>query len=266
LDEHGRTFNDSVLRDFQEMTDMSRVDVEIPAPDGTAKGTLHLPDGDGPWPGVVMFADAFGAREALWSMADKVAGLGYATLVPDVYYRLGEWAPFDPATSFSDESERGRIFSYMGSLSNDRITADAAAYIDFLLARPEVRGEAVGTTGYCMGGRMSMVAAGTLGSKIAAAASFHGGRIAVEDDENSPHLKAGQISAVVYAAGAVEDSSFTEDQAELLRKSLAEAGVRHTVEFYPAHHGFSVPDNSTYDEDAAGRHYQALATLYGDTL
>jgi carboxymethylenebutenolidase len=244
------------------MTAMPRIDVEIPAPDGTASGTLHVPDGDGPWPGVVMFPDAGGAREAMAVMGDKLAALGYVVLSPDVYYRNAGWAPFDLATAFSDEAERARLFGLMGSLTNDRIAADATAYADFLLARPEVRGAAVGTTGYCMGGRMSMVAAGALGAKIGAAASFHGGGIAVADDPKSPHLNAGQISAVVYVAGAVEDRSFTAEQAELLRGALEQAGVSHTVEFYDAHHGFAVPDNDTYDEQAASRHYDALTALY----
>lgn len=245
---------------------MPRLDVEIPAPDGTAKGTLHVPDGTGPWPGVVMFPDAFGLRATQSDMADKLASLGYVTLVPDIYYRSPGWAPFDPATAFSQEGERGRLFGLMRSLTNDRIAADAGAYADFLLARPEVRGTAVGTTGYCAGGRMSMVAAGALGPKVAAAASFHGGRLAVEDDPTSPHLTADRISATVYVAGAIEDGSFTEDQAELLKKALTEAGVTHTVEFYPAHHGFAVPDNGTYDEAAAARHYEAMDDLYRAAL
>jgi carboxymethylenebutenolidase len=248
------------------MIAMPRIDVEIPAPDGTAPGTLHVPDGDGPWPGVVMFPDAFGARETMSVMGDKLASLGYVTLIPDVFYRNPGWAPFDPSTAFAEEAERGRLFGLMGSRTNDRIAADAAAYADFLLARPEVRGPAIGTTGYCMGGRMSMVAAGALGSKVGAAASFHGGRIAVEGDPNSPHLAAGQVSAVVYVAGAIEDGSFTAEQAELLREALEKAGVAHTVEFYDAHHGFAVPDNGTYDEAAAARHYEALASLYGANL
>lgn len=245
---------------------MARLDVEIPTPDGTAPGTLHVPDGAGPWPGVVMFPDAFGARDTQRAMADKLAALGYVVLQPDVYYRQPGWAPFSPATAFSDEAERGRLFGLMGSLTNERIASDAAAFADFLLARPEVRGAAVGTTGYCMGGRMSLVAAGAAGEKVGAAASFHGGRLAVEGDPNSPHLNAGQIRATVYVAGAVEDDSFTEDQAELLKKALTEAGVTHTVEFYPAHHGFAVPDNGTYDEAAAARHYEAMDALYRSAL
>jgi len=244
---------------------MPRLDVQIPAPDGTCPGTLHVPDGDGhpeSWPGVIIFPDAGGARETIRQMGDHLAGLGYVGLVPDIYYRAGAWAPFDVATLFSDPGERARMGTLVRPLSNDRIIADAAAYAAFLLARPEVSGTAVGTTGYCLGGRMSMVAAGGLGGTIAAAASFHGGRIAVDGDPSSPHLAADRITATVYVAGAEHDSSFTAEQAELLREALAGAGVDFTVEFYPAAHGFAVPDNPTYDEAAQARHWDALARLY----
>ena len=146
---------------------MPRLDVEIPAPDGTARGSLNVPDGAGPWPGVIMFPDAFGLRETQSAMAGTLSSLGYVVLVPDIYYRTGGWAPFDPATAFSDAPERARLGGLMGSLTNDKVAADATAYADFLLARPEVRGPSVGTTGYCMGGRMSLVTAGALGRRSA---------------------------------------------------------------------------------------------------
>jgi carboxymethylenebutenolidase len=245
---------------------MAQQDVLIPTTEGHARGTLHIPDVGGPRPGVVIFPDAGGPRETFRQMGDHLAGLGYVALVPDVYYRQGEYVPFDFATAFSDEKERARLFSFMGSLTNERIIADAGAYADFLLARPEVRGSAVGTTGYCMGGRMSMLAAGGIGAKVGAAASFHGGRIAVADDPASPHLAADRITATVYVAGAVEDQSFTPEQAELLDRALSAAGVDHTVEFYPARHGFAVPDNDTYDPAASARHWDALQHLYQGRL
>ena len=76
---------------------LMRLDVRIPAPDGHSRGTLHVPDGDGPWPGVLVFPDAGGVRETFGRMGDRLAGLGYVVLVPDIYYRAGEWAPFDVA-------------------------------------------------------------------------------------------------------------------------------------------------------------------------
>jgi carboxymethylenebutenolidase len=240
---------------------MPRLNVEIPVPDGRSKGTLHIPEGTGPWPGVLVFPDAGGVRETFRELGDKLAGLGYVALVPDVYYRAGDWAPFDIATVFKDDKERARLTSVMGTLTNDRVIADANAYADFLLAQPQVSGAAIGTTGYCMGGRLSLIAAGGLGRKIAAAASFHGGRLAV-DDPSSPHLAADRIAASVYVAGAIEDNSYTEEQAELLEDALTSAGVDHTLEFYPAHHGFAVPDNSSHDAAAEARHWEALRQLY----
>ncbi|HEX6454183.1 MAG TPA: dienelactone hydrolase family protein [Trebonia sp.] len=245
----------------------TRIDVEIPVPDGTAKGTLHIPDGDGPWPAVLVFPDAGGYREVMKAdFGDRLASLGYVALSPDVFYRSAPWAPFDMKTAFSDKKERARLFGVMGRLTNERIIADTAAYADFLIARPEVSGISIGTTGYCMGGRMSLVAAGGLGDQIAAAASFHGGRLAVQDDPNSPHLAAGKIKAVVYVAGAIEDRSYTDEQAELLENALTAAGVEHTLETYQAHHGFAVPDHDTYDKAAADRHWRALESFYSAHL
>ena len=245
---------------------MPRLDVVIPTADGDSKGTLHVPDGDGPWPGVLLFADGAGVRETIRQMGDQLAELGYVALVPDIYYRAGDWAPFDLATAFTDETERARLFGLVGSLTNDKVVADATAYADFLLARPEVSGTAIGTTGYCLGGRMSLLTATGLGDKIAAAASFHGGRLAVADDPTSPHLAAGDITATVYVAGAQDDQGFTPEQAELLENALTTAGVSHTVVFYPAKHGFAVADNTVYDADAAARHWNALRDLYGANL
>jgi carboxymethylenebutenolidase len=247
-------------------TEMPRVDVQIPTSDGVAKGSLHVPDGEGPWPGVVVFPDALGLRDTMRDMGDRLAGLGYVALVPDVFYRAGDWAPFDPRTAFSDEQEGNRLFGLIRSLSNERTIADADAYADFLLARPEVRGTAVGTTGYCMGGRMSLVAAGGIGDKVAAAASFHAARVAIPDDPSSPHLAADKIRARVYVAGSIEDDGFTAEHAQLLDSALSSAGVEHTVEFYPGHHGFAVPDMPVYDQALGERHWEALRALYAAEL
>jgi len=245
---------------------MPRQSVEVSMPDGTCSATVHIADGDRPRPGVLMFPDAGGTRETMRQMADHLAGLGYVTLLSDTYYRGGNWAPFDVATLFTDDAERARMGALAVELTNDRIVADAAAWAEFLLARPEVAGTAIGTTGYCMGGRMSLIAATGLGKTIAAAASIHGGRLAVPDDPASPHLAADRITATIYVAGAENDSSFTPEHAAALEAALSRAGVAHSLEIYPAGHGFAVPDNPTYDAEAAARHWSALNDLFAATL
>ena len=49
---------------------------------------LHTPAGTGPWPAVIMFPDAGGVRATFHDMAQQLADLGYAVLLPNVYYRL----------------------------------------------------------------------------------------------------------------------------------------------------------------------------------
>ncbi|MGI8814376.1 MAG: hypothetical protein ACR2G2_03540 [Pseudonocardia sp.] len=48
---------------------MVRTAVQIPTPDGQCGATLHAPDGTGPWPGVLVFPDAGGARDTFREMA-----------------------------------------------------------------------------------------------------------------------------------------------------------------------------------------------------
>jgi carboxymethylenebutenolidase len=67
-------------------------------------------------------------------------------------------------------------------------------------------------------------------------------------------------------AGSIEDQSFPDEQKELLETSLTNAGVMHTIETYEAHHGFAVPDNGSYDVDAAERHWKAMEQFFGSAL
>ena len=198
-------------------------------------------------------------------MAERLAGLGYVVLVPDVYYRSGDWAPFSMKDVFNDKAERQRLFAMIGSVTPDAMESDARALFDYLAARPEVRGETFGTTGYCMGGRTSLIVAGRVPERVAAAMSFHGGGLAA-DDPGSPHLLAEKIRAAVYVGGAADDASFTEAQAETLDQALTAAGVEHTIEWYPALHGFAVPDNAPYDEAAAEKHWDAMKDFFGAHL
>ena len=208
-----------------------------------------------------MYPDAGGARPVFREMATRLASLGYAVLVPDVYYRSGAWAPFDMAGVFGDKGERNRLFAMMKAITPEVMAADAGAYFDHLAARPEVSGQRFGTTGYCMGGRTSLMVAGRVPDRVAAAMSFHGGGL-VSDDADSPHLLAGQMTAAVYVGAAADDPSYTSEQSEILDAALTAAGVEHIIEWYPALHGFAVTDNAPYDPAAAEKHWRAMESFF----
>lgn len=245
---------------------MSRTDVTVRTEDGSCAAMLHTPSSRGSWPAVILYPDAAGVRETFAAMADRLAGLGYAVLLPDIYYRTGGYTPFDAATVFSDPTERERLRSLAASVTAEMIVRDGGAFLGFLAGRPEVSGIGAGTTGYCMGGRTSLIVAGHYPDQVAAAASFHGGRLAAMDDPDSPYLLADRIRARVYVAAAENDEHFPPEQHERLHQALTAAGVPHTIDVYPAAHGFAVPDNPTYDAAADERHWAALTELYVGNL
>jgi carboxymethylenebutenolidase len=245
---------------------MAQRTVEIETADGACPAALSVPEGGGPWPAVIMFPDAGGMRDTFREMGQRLSRLGYIVLVPDFYYRNGPYDPVDMATAFTNKESIEKIMGMMQGYTADKVVRDAGSWVEFLESLPEKKTGGIGTTGYCMGGRLSLITAGNLGDQVAAAASFHGGNIAQEDEPDSPHHKAANIKATVYVAGAIEDQSFPDEQKALLEKSLTEAGVTHTIETYSAHHGFAVPDNNSYDEAAAERHWQAMESLFGSVL
>jgi dienelactone hydrolase len=63
---------------------MPRTDVTILTEDGACTATLHTPSSRDSWPAVILYPDAGGVRETFGAMADRLAGLGYAVLLPDV--------------------------------------------------------------------------------------------------------------------------------------------------------------------------------------
>jgi carboxymethylenebutenolidase len=240
--------------------------IEIKTKDGTCPSYVYRPAGGGPWPSVLVFMDGLGIRPAMLEVGERLATHGYLVLLPDLCYRAGPYEPMDPHAIFSDPAKREVLREkFFKHATQANIMSDTRAYLDFLAAQPDVRPGGVGTTGYCMGGLMSMTAAGTYPDRIVAAASYHGGRLAT-DAPDSPHLLAPKVRARVYVAGAIEDPSFPDDMKARLEDALTKAGVVHTIETYQAKHGWVFRDTPVYDAAAAERHWQTLVALFDATL
>jgi carboxymethylenebutenolidase len=209
--------------------------------------------------------DGLGIRPAMLEVGERIATHGYYTLLPDLYYRGGPYEPMDGRAIFSDPEKRKVLADKFAHATSANIMSDMPAFLDHLAAQPDVKPGAIGTTGYCMGGRLSLIAAATYPDQIAAAASYHGGRLA-NDAPDSPHKLAAQIRARAYVAGAIEDASFPDDMKAQLEAALTEAGVDHKVETYPAKHGWVMRDTPIYDAACSERHYQSLIGLLDSKL
>lgn len=243
---------------------MSKID--LTTKDGTCPSYVYRPSGSGPWPAVLVFMDGLGIRPAMLEVGERLATHGYFVLLPDLFYRSGPYEPMDPHSVFTDPEKRKVLMEkFFVHATQANIMSDTRAFLDYLAAQPEVVAGGVATTGYCMGGLMSLAAAGTYPDRIVAAASYHGGRLAT-DAPDSPHLLAPKMKARVYVAGAIEDQGFPDEMKARLEDALTKAGVDHKIETYQAKHGWVFRDTPVYDAAASERHWQTLVALLDATL
>ena len=245
---------------------MSHEQIEIETDDGRCPAHVFHPDGAGPWPGVLLYIDGIGMRPALVDMGARLATAGFYVLMPDLFYRAGAYTAPDPKQLFADEAVRNAWFkTAFQHVSGDKTMRDTRAFLAHFAAQKQVKSGKLGVTGYCMGGRMALLAAGTYPDRIAAAAAYHPGNLA-NDAPDSPHLLAPKIRARVYVGAAMEDQSFPEEQKQRLDKALTDAHVDHVIETYQARHGWVPSDTPVHDAAQAEKHWQTLTALMRDAL
>ena len=247
---------------------MSHERVSIRTKDGDCPVHVFTPEdtSKGKWPAAIFFMDGLAIRPTLFRMGQCLADAGYVVLLPDLFYRAGPYEPLEPKKVFASGDVREALKHLFSSTDNKRAAEDTAAFIAYLDTRKDVAGKAIGTTGYCMGGGISLTVAGTYPDRVAAAASFHGGNLATDTDL-SPHLLAPRMKGRIYVAGADKDSSYPPEMAERLEKALSDAHVDHRCEIYPdALHGWTMPDFPVYNEPAAERHWRELTALFNAKL
>jgi carboxymethylenebutenolidase len=241
--------------------------IEIATRDGRCPSfTFEPTSGSQPWPAVLLYMDGLGIRPAMLEIGERLASYGYYVLLPDLYYRSGPYAPMNARKVFSDPHLRQELqekFSSLATAAN--IMADTRAFLDHLAGEVKARGERIGVSGYCFGGRMALIAAGTYPERIAAAASYHGSRLA-NDAPDSPHLLAPRMRARIYVAGATDDAGFPPDMKQRFEAALTDANVEHQVETRPARHGWVLRDTPTYDAAESEHHWHTLTALLAAQL
>jgi carboxymethylenebutenolidase len=248
------------------MIEMNARVIDMATADGDCPVYLHTPVGGRPWPPVILYMDGPGMRPAIQEIAARLATAGYAVFLPDLFYRAGPYAPIDPKIVWADPNLRAaHRDTLMSTASPGNAMADTAALLELIDRSPEAARGSVGAVGYCMGGRLALIAAGTFPDRIAVAASYHGGGLA-SDTPSSPHLLAARTKAKVYVAGASEDPNFPDEMKVRLETALNEAGVDHRVETYPAKHGWVPRDTQAHDPEEAEHHWRTLIPLFDGVL
>ena len=247
--------------------DVMEMEVNITTPDGTADCYFVHP-ASGKHPGVLVWPDIFGLRPAFKQMGKRLAESGYSVLVVNPFYRK-QHAPTAPEhPDFNDAATRTALFALAGALTAETNVTDAKAFIAWLDNQAPVdKQRKMGTTGYCMGGPLTMRTAATLPDRIGAGASFHGGGL-VTDKPDSPHLLVPKMKAHYLFAIAENDDQTDPKAKDVLRDTFAKANLpAPEIEVYAgAMHGWCPPDSRVYNEAQAERAWGRMLVLFETAL
>lgn len=243
-----------------------RRDVTITTADGVCDAYFVAP-AEGKHPGVLVWPDIRGLRPAFRQMADRLAGEGYAVLTVNPFYRWQKSPVVDAANDWSNPEVREKLFGYLKQLTRPVVETDARAHLGFLDAQKEVdTRRRIGTTGYCMGGAMTIYTAALKADRVGAAASFHGGGVGT-DKPDSPHLLIPGTKAGYLFAIADNDDKETPNEKVLLKAVLEPRKQWHEVEVYAgAMHGWCPPDGRAYNEAAAEKAWGRMLELFKASL
>ena len=194
---------------------------------------LHTarPRGEGPFPGLVLIPDVRGVSDHYRDVATRFAAEGFFTAVVDLYSREG----------VPDLPDMAAVFDWIAALPDGRVLADLEGAVQAVAVHPDVRADAVGITGFCLGGQYALMAA-CCNQRLAACVSWYGMLRYAEHTDNkpiSPLELAPRLQCPYLGLFGADDALIPTADVEELRGILAREGKTFEIHQYAgAGHAF----------------------------
>lgn len=220
---------------------------------------------EGRGPGLVVLMEAYGVNGHFRELAERFSGWGMTAIVPDLYHRL----PSERRIVAYDDRE-----SVMGNLArirDDESRTDIGRAIGLLKEDPRVDPARIGVVGFCMGGRMAILAAQWF-PELTASASFYGGGIGLETGRfpgqtEVPLKGLGRLSCPLLLLYGELDAHIPAEERKTVAEALEAAGKSFRMVTYPgAGHGFFCPDRPSWHEETARAAEEELRGFFASRL
>jgi carboxymethylenebutenolidase len=204
-------------------------------------GYLSRPRAKGRYPIVIVVAGNTISEEYIPNTTAILAQGGFVGLAPNI---------FSLQTDSMSAEEKRKIFNTQ--ITDEHVFRDVQAGIDYLKRQSFVKRERVGITGFCFGGRISLMFAAR-SKEIDAVVPFYG-TLRLPPEFNRPvnpfDIVSG-IKAPVQGHYALSDTGITQSDAKKFFEILQAQGTRAELYNYEAEHGFFAYTRPTYNGEAA---------------
>ena len=234
------------------MADILENDITLEVDDGGQMNAHTAEPAGGTSHGLLLLQEAFGVNGHIRDLSRRFAGEGYRVIAPELYHR---WAPGFEA-SYDDLASAKEI---MARLTTETLEADLRAAYEWLHDEHGMASTAIGSVGFCLGGRVSLLA--NMALDLGASVSFYGGGM--------PKLaeRANEVSAPAMFLWGRRDHAISAEDREIILSALDEAGKAYTsVLFSEAEHGFFCDPRKSYNPDAAAQAWPLTLAFFRQFL
>lgn len=202
--------------------------------DSTMKVYMSLPEGASPFPAVVVIQHQGGVDPFIEEMTNRIAAAGFIGAAPDLYHRDS------PNCRDDGPTRRAR-------LRDVSVIKDVNAAVEFLKGLKSVNREALGITGFCMGGRVAYLMAAANPTFKAGVAYYGGNIMAPWGDGPSPFDHTREIHCPIMGHFGEDDKNPSPEDMRKLDAELGKYGKVHEFYSYPnTGHGFMDRSKSNY--------------------
>lgn len=231
--------------------------IQLNTPDGKMDAYEARPKDGGEHPAIIVVMEAFGLNGHIKDVTERVAREGYVAVAPDLYHRETErTVPY---------AELQKAIGLMNRLQDPKIMDDVGAVISHLKGQSHVKGGSIGVTGFCMGGRITYLAAAHHNKDIKAAIAFYGGGIPM--GKPSPLERTGEINGPIYLFFGAKDPLIPQEHVAQVNKALTDQKKNFKMKVYPeATHGFFCDERQSYHPDSAKDAWEIFKSFFAQHL
>jgi carboxymethylenebutenolidase len=214
------------------------------APD--VRAYVAVPEGEGPFPTVIMIHEFFGLNESITSKADLLAKEGYLVIAPDTF--RGQTTPLIP-----------RAIYLVSTTDQENVYADLDSVYAWLDAQTNVDKGRVGIIGFCYGGRVSLLYS-LRNNNLAATVVFYG------SSETDPEILKNLPGPVLGIFGGA-DQSIPLEEVDALEKGLEQAGIPHQISVYEGQpHAFMLDAEAVQSDPVQAKAWNEMLTFLDANL